>query len=60
MEIQMGFWETPFPKNLAPVWATLDHETRTEVVTILARLIAKMAAAQRKRIVSKGEEKNDE
>ena len=42
MQLLMSFLETP--DEGAPLWAALDEQQRDEVVTTLARLIAKVAA----------------
>ena len=47
MQLPLGFLDTPPVPGAAPVWAALDDEHRTLVVATLARLIAKLAAAQR-------------
>jgi hypothetical protein len=43
---QLSFLETSLPQSDNDVWATLDDEQRTLVLGMLARLIAKMVAAQ--------------
>ena len=47
MQLPLGFLDTLTVRGTAPVWAALDDEHRTLVVATLARLIAKLAAAQR-------------
>ena len=44
MQLQMSFLETPSIPGAAPVWGSLDAEQRAEVVTALARLLAKVTA----------------
>lgn len=46
MQLLMSFLKTPPPAGAVPAWAALDDEQRAEVVTALARLIAKVAAAR--------------
>ena len=46
MQQQMSFLETSPPAGTVPVWAALDQQQRAEVVTALARLIVKVAAAR--------------
>jgi len=41
---QTILFEDPPPAGTAPVWNTLDEEQRAEIVTRLARLIAKAIA----------------
>ena len=41
MQILMSFLETPSTKAVEAVWPTLDPENKDEIVTTLARLIAK-------------------
>jgi hypothetical protein len=41
VQILMSFLETPPVKVGEPVWPTLDPADRDEIVTTLARLIAK-------------------
>jgi len=43
---QLSFLETSLPQSDNDVWSTLDDEQRTLVLSMLARLIAKMVAAQ--------------
>jgi hypothetical protein len=42
----MTFLEIAAPPGAAPVWAALSEADRAEVVSVLARLIAKTAVAQ--------------
>ena len=44
MQILMSFLETKPAKAVEPVWLALDPANRTEIVAMLARLIAKAAA----------------
>lgn len=44
VQLLLSFLRTPRPAGAAPVWDALDEEQRAEVVTMLARLIAKVAA----------------
>jgi hypothetical protein len=44
---QMSLLETLPPAGTAPAWTGLDEQQRTEVVQVLARLIAKVADGQR-------------
>jgi hypothetical protein len=41
---QMILLEDPPPPGVVPIWNTLDEEQRAEIVTRLARLIAKALA----------------
>jgi len=41
---QLTLLEDPLPPGAAPVWPTLDQEQRAEIVTRLARMIAKAIA----------------
>jgi hypothetical protein len=41
MQVLMSFLETRPTKFVEPVWPTLDPADRDEIVTALARLIAK-------------------
>jgi hypothetical protein len=43
---QLSFLESSLPQSDNDVWATLDDEQRTLVLSMLARLIATMVAAQ--------------
>lgn len=43
---QLSFLETSLPQSDNDVWATLDDEQRTLALSMLARLIARMVAAQ--------------
>lgn len=47
MQLPLGLLDRPTVPGTASAWATLDEEHRTLVVAMLARLIAKLAAAQR-------------
>ena len=42
----LGLDETPPVAGFVPLWETLDASQRTEVVTILVRLIARMAKCE--------------
>lgn len=55
MQRQMSFLETPRPDGATPPWALLADELRAEIVTVLARLIAKVVEAR-----DADEEKEDE
>lgn len=44
MQVLMSFLETRPTKTVEPVWPNLDPTDRDEIVTALARLIAKAAA----------------
>ncbi len=43
---QLSFLETSLPQSNNDVWATLDDEQRNLLLGMLARLIARMVAAQ--------------
>lgn len=43
---QLSFLESSLPQSDNDVWATLDDEQQTLVLGMLARLIARMLAAQ--------------
>jgi hypothetical protein len=47
VQLPLGLLDTPTVPGTASAWAALDEEHRTLVVATLARLIAKLAAAQR-------------
>lgn len=57
MQVLMSFLETPPAKAVEAVWPALDQERKDEIVTSLARLIAK--AVQRNNVVDE-EEAHDE
>jgi hypothetical protein len=42
---QLSFLEPPASDNAAPVWGALDEAQRAEVITTLARVIAKAIPA---------------
>jgi hypothetical protein len=44
---QLSFLEQHRPDDPVPVWTTLDTQQRAEVITALARVIAKLATAGR-------------
>jgi hypothetical protein len=50
----------PQPAGAAPVWDALNDQRRAEVLTMLARLIAKAAAAPSERGVASARESHDE
>lgn len=61
MEDQLSFWEEEaLPPHIPPVWTALDPEQRAEVVSVLARLIEKIAIAPAKINATNQQEKTDE
>lgn len=60
MQLWMSFARTPPPEGTAPVWTALNDEQRAEIVAMLARLIAKAAAAGHERGVDVDEDNHDE
>ncbi len=52
MQLLLSFLRTPQPPGAAPVWDAVDDEQRAEALTMLARLIAKVAAARSERGVA--------
>lgn len=57
MQRQLSFLERP-PEGTVLAWDALDDEQRKEIVTMLARMIAKVATARGK--AAQAEEKKDE
>ena len=45
MQLTFGFLPSPHAPALLPLWTEIDPTARAELVEILARLIAKAAAA---------------
>ena len=61
MQRQLSFQMMMLPEGSAPVWALLKEDQRTEVVAMLAHLIAKMVAAPAEAgVATEAEEKGDE
>jgi len=52
MQMLFSFMQIRPTPGAAPAWGTLDKEQRSEVVSALARLIAKMAAGPNKESAS--------
>ena len=58
---QLSLLETSLPVNrTVAVWATLDDEQQALVVAVLARLIARLTAAQSNVTVTADKDKNHE
>ncbi len=57
---QLSLLETALPQSDNHVWATLDNEQRTVVLGMLARLIARVIAAQTNMNVATGLEESHE
>jgi hypothetical protein len=60
MQLQLSFMEELPRSGNAPVWATVDNEQRSEVVTTLGRLIAKTASANSEARADSDKEDDDE
>jgi len=60
MQLQMSFLETPATTDAAQVWTTLDAEQRAEVMAVLGRLIAVVAAQTNQKHPNDTKEKDDE
>jgi len=60
VQLLLSFLSMPQPAGAAPVWDALNDQRRAEVLTMLARLIAKAAAAPSERGVASARESHDE
>ena len=60
MQLILGLLEALSPDSAGSIWATLDDGQRDEVVMVLARLIAKAAAAAPDPAQTPGKESHDE
>lgn len=60
MQLQMSFLEALDTPGAAPMWTTLNAEQRADVLTVLGRLIAKVAASQAQKHQTETKEMDDE
>jgi hypothetical protein len=60
VQLQLSFLEEKIDASAMAVWSTLDEEQRAEAVATLARVIAKLVAAEHTTVAADDEESNDE